>query len=654
MKMQTIASSYSFSPKTLRFKKKPKPIVLNKQNKKFLGNLSYSNKTLETIPLYRSGLSIDRDKKLKTSIKFFSNLKKKKHDPDFLATLYSSNNFENTEKDMSTKFNIYTHLSQKQKERIKLIFKNVPRNISITTNESQIGSSYSDPFNSQKVLNLNKDVYNAVSNIRIENQFESFNKKIEEINKKKKIIKLMPKIRISKLTTIPYLKSFYKINTSNSIIGTIRTDSKKNNKKPTITRLNSRKTSINKIPSINNINDINKIKDYNKKTISMIPREKLSTDLKCIFNIIHTQYHPSSRGLFSLITTEDGTIYIFGGYQSKSYSDLWKCYFKRKRNLSDFSQKEIELILKWEKVNILNNENPLPRYGHSIIYFQDNLYIYGGVINGNLYNVNESLCIFDITKNNFYYPDNIKNKIQPRKNHIGIGIGSTMLIHGGINNEGEFLNDLNIYDILKKKWFPLDYKNTLKIPKIAYHSCCLVIKNPSIKFNKGFHIYKYPEGTISKFKGNKPKIEGIYIFGGIEENGNFFNDLWLIRIGIKPVDILKIPFKSFSPCGRINCGITFFNPLNFLVIYGGRNEKCILNDIWVFDLENFIWIKPNYDQDNCRAVCEHCFFENGDKIFILGGYGNFGFEKFDFYTFEFDALQENDNKKVNSNSLFKN
>ena len=38
----------------------------------------------------------------------------------------------------------------------------------------------------------------------------------------------MPKIRISKLTTIPYLKSFYKINTSNSIIGTIRTDSKKN------------------------------------------------------------------------------------------------------------------------------------------------------------------------------------------------------------------------------------------------------------------------------------------------------------------------------------------------------------------------------------------------------------------------------------------
>ena len=107
---------------------------------------------------------------------------------------------------MSTKFNIYTHLSQKQKERIKLIFKKVPRNISVTTNESQIGSSYSDPFNSQKVLNLNKDVYNAVSNIRIENQFESFNKKIEEINKKKKIIKLMPKIRISKLTTIPYLK----------------------------------------------------------------------------------------------------------------------------------------------------------------------------------------------------------------------------------------------------------------------------------------------------------------------------------------------------------------------------------------------------------------------------------------------------------------
>ena len=30
-------------------------------------------------------------------------------------------------------------------------------------------------------------------------------------------------------------------------------------------------------------------------------------------------------------------------------------------------------------------------------------------------------------------------------------------------------------------------------------------------------------------------------------------------------------------CGRINCGITFFNPSNFLVIYDGRNEKGIGN-----------------------------------------------------------------------------
>ena len=42
----------------------------------------------------------------------------------------------------------------------------------------------------------------------------------------------------------------------------------------------------------------------------MISRDKLSNELKIIFNIIHSQYHPSSRGLFSLSTTENGTIYI--------------------------------------------------------------------------------------------------------------------------------------------------------------------------------------------------------------------------------------------------------------------------------------------------------------------------------------------------------
>ena len=624
--MQTITSSYSFSPKSLRFQKFRKPLLYHRPQRSFMGSTSYSNKTLETIQFYRSGLS--HNKKLSSSIKFFSNLEKKKQSNDFLTTLYSQNNFENAEREISTKYNIYTSLSEIQKERIKLIFKKVPRNISITTSESNYGSSYSDPFNSQKVLNLNKEVYNAVSNIRIENQFDSFNKKIKEINRKKQIIKLMPKIRISKLTSIPFLKNYKEKNT---ITGTITIDSKINKKKES-------KISLKKIPIIENMKKI-------RNNYRMISRDKLSNELKIIFNIIHSQYHPSSRGSFSLSTTENGTIYIYGGYQSKSFSDLWKCNIKKKED-------ENQILLSWEKINE-KEENSFSRYGHSMTYYQDNLYIFGGNIikNGNLYsNKKICLCIFDLKKGIFFYPEN-NNYIPWRKNHIGIGIGNTILIHGGINEEGEFLNEIWIYEILRKKWSNLNYKNIIKIPKISNHSCALVLKNPSLKFHKDLNVYKFPEGNFNKFKGNKPKIEGIYIFGGIEENGNFYKDLWLIRIGNKPCEIGKIPFKGIGPCERINCGISFFNPLNFLVIYGGRNSNLILNDIWIFDLEYFNWIKPNYDQCNSRFVCEHSIFEYDDKIFVLGGSGNFGFEKFDFYTIEFDVYENNNNSDFLSNFL---
>ena len=59
-----------------------------------------------------------------------------------------------------------------------------------------------------------------------------------------------------------------------------------------------------------------------------------------------------------------------------------------------------------------------------------------------------------------------------------------------------------------------------------------MIKNQDLLFHNDLNIYKFPEGSISKNKGNKIKIEGIYIFGGIEKDGTFYSNLWLIRIGV--------------------------------------------------------------------------------------------------------------------------
>ena len=75
-----------------------------------------------------------------------------------------------------------------------------------------------------------------------------------------------------------------------------------------------------------------------------------------------------------------------------------------------------------------------------------------------------------------------------------------MLIHGGINEEGNFLNDIWLFDCLRYKWLPLNYRSLIKISKIAFHSSAFVIKNKSFLYHRDLNIYKFPEGTITKGK----------------------------------------------------------------------------------------------------------------------------------------------------------
>ena len=75
-----------------------------------------------------------------------------------------------------------------------------------------------------------------------------------------------------------------------------------------------------------------------------------------------------------------------------------------------------------------------------------------------------------------------------------------MLIHGGIDEEGNFLDDMWLFDCLRNKWFLLNYRNLIKKKKIAFHSSALVIKNKSFLYHRDLNIYKFPEGTITKGK----------------------------------------------------------------------------------------------------------------------------------------------------------
>ena len=546
-------------------------------------------------------------------------------DGDYISSLYSSYNQNYAEEELGNKYRLNSELNEFQKTTIQNFFRSSHKDNSILARSVDNKEMYKNPFKSQYALNFNNTIYKTLNNIRMESQFNSYSKRINEYHLKEKMIKLMPRITISKITS----ENNNKIKTSI--------------KKKFNSHIQRTKSQAEDLPTLN--------------SSKILPRDDLINNLSVHQNKIETLYHPTSRGQFSLCKTEDNLIYIFGGIQSKFLNDIWICSIGTKNITEQEIKKSKNKInseneyIKWRKIILSDDELPISRYGHSMTYYMNNLYIFGGILPRNIFrDQEENICIFDMKRENFYYPKCVNHKnVKFRRNHIGIGIGSTMFIHGGIDDDGNYLNDMWIFDCLKYKWSPLIYRNLIKIPKIAYHSSTLVIKNKSLFYHKDLNIYKFPESLISKGKIGKVKIEGIYIFGGIDKERNYYKKLWLIRIGVKPVDIVEIPTHGIEPLPRINCGMCFFNMLNLICLYGGKNDEInkgnLLNDIWFFDLENFNWIQASYDELNIFPIAEHVIVNDGNKILVLGGFSNDGYVKFDVNTIEFDFWNLTENEK---------
>jgi hypothetical protein len=525
-------------------------------------------------------------------------------------------------------------------------------------------------------------------------QCNQFFEKIKEINQKNYFLKKMPKIRVSKYSNHDTDFIFKNIKNSNNNILTISQNLLNNNNNNNSNNTNNNNSNNNENNNINNL--INNLKNNkNSKKLkhassinplenilgipnNLISRDKLFSALRIYSTKLSTQLHPSSRGKFSYIITEDYNLFIFGGIQSKSFNDLWQYNFSK--NI-------------WTKIEIFS-ELPLARYAHSMSFYNDNIYIFGGTISLQqllIHNRENNITIFDMKNKKYYFPFCYNSRNVPwRRNHIGIGIGNTKLIYGGINDEGEILNDMWVFEYSKLKWNPLEYRTLIEIPSLAYHNCCLVVKNRAIIYHNDFSVYKIPEGSINKNVKNKPKIEGVYIFGGISDKNheynvknkkkknnmnniniinnenennnnenntnlktNYFKDLFVIKIGTKPVDIFRIPTKGKLPLPRIDFSMSYYNYLNFLVIYGGKYEGIIINEIMFLDLETLSWIRPLYDENDIKKITENVIISINEKIYILGGLGNEGFEKFEFNIINFDIF-ENSYNNNNLNEIMAN
>ena len=696
-----------------------------------INSLSEKNIFVNEKKLYLDKI-IDNDRK--TAGEFFmdsfrnNNLKmfSKKNRKDFYEKYNINNQLTIAEE---IKINDIINRNKKNNIYLNSIFKSMNTEDSfdapthIYTSERQ----YKNPYDSCKEMKIKNQILKVMENLNINYQCEKFQKEYNnacELNTQKnqmRNLKIIPKkkLKIFKgFNAEHYLKNL----NSNELSLEDNLNSRKKNKKAQIFFFHKPQTIYARGEDLNEV-------------------ELKVEHFPCI-------YHPELRSKTAICFNEEkGQIFLFGGLEGKKLSDLWQFNFE-------------QIKMGWKKIYEPNDysdyvNEPLPRFGHTMHFYNDKIYLIGGEFtNWKMNELKEGImCFYDVQKNTWdmmkYIYDfkwynkkkqerkaTLKNKIltfneiskslkntnnnknininqnelketainslnkkyskvinnqliekqiltleklnekynnrkskinkendklkltmrikkynnnineidesyiypELRRYHISLLIGTHIFLYGGETPSNKCLNDCWIYDLINQKWSLLEYIGRYP-PPLCCHSACLVLEQNQL-INEALNVYYKP---LSEQKTlHLLKSDGVFFFGGYNENKIPTNLFFKMEIGVKPV-LFEIPkTKGMPPSPRIEATMNFNSENNLIVIHGGRNDlkNEVYNDIILLDMENMCWIHTKFWGEKPLHRSEHNAVVLSNKLFIFGGINNAKFINFDFTIFNLDFFAQ--------------
>ena len=582
----------------------------------------FKNPRIEIIKILLNETLSDKDIFNKTFSKNFVNSEEYKS----LNNIYKENHIE--------KINL---VLEKNNKLLKKYF----INNNISNSEKIYLNSIKNRTNSALNLDLkrNKSTSNVNNNIQIlsnnyyfQNQYESF--KSLKLNKKLHD-KLLLNLDNEQIKV--YLKKFFNFEEEKlklALIPPFKSIPLGNLKKSKKEIYDFEHSLINNKVQIKNI-------CFNLNDKSKFTRKNLFIEYNCIYlkminNFLNT---PPSRSESQLIQYYDDfrneyVLILYGGMNFGRLDDIWEC------RISNYYDVNGNKKYRWNKINI-KGEKPQSRSGHTAKIYKNNIIIYGGIIEDEkTLHIKEDVLIYDINEKKFSN-DTCLNKqfVSWRKYHIAEIIGQFMLIYGGMDENGKILSEPWALDLYRMKWISPKFSNKSLFPKVYLHSSCQVF-NERIKFHPKFSLFKiYNEKEYINFL----KYEGIYIFGGINDEGKYMNDIYIIKRG-KPLHLFKPNTDGKPPSPRCQCTINFFEKLNCLIIYGGRNEymqsENFFNDFYFLDLERMLWISLEYNENiHNYPRCGHVAEIVDNELIIFGGYNDKFYLKSDLMICNLDIIE---------------
>ena len=528
--------------------------------------------------------------------------------------------FGKTQSELFSKFNISPNLTLREKNYLNSIKPKSSRKYNRVGITSPF-NFYHNQYDSFKSLQKNKNLFNIILLNQEKELIKNYLEKelIDEQNKIK--LKLMPKVHIIELSKF---------------------------KKEDDILVNMLSKNAEKDYSKENIESLNNFSDLNKLSRKELFDEYNFVYLKTINKFIST---PTSRQGAQMIFHYDeinncNKIILFGGVNIKSLNDIWEC--------SVITPNKIDKKYIWKKINI-TEDIPSPRNGHTMKIFQGNIFIYGGIVEDIQNKTREDILIYNINESKFSIDYTInKGGVGWRNYHIAEIVGPHMLIYGGADERGNILADPYALDLYDMKWIQAKF-NSFNLPKRKFHSSCQVFPQ-SKKYSNKFFLFKVYNDT-NIYNLSKILAEGIYIFGGINENLICCNDLLIIKRG-KPLQLFRGIAKGTPPAPRCQCSMDFFEKLNVVIIYGGRNEKNkdgpFFNDMFFLDVQTLSWINIEFNNDQAfppRGGHSSCLVDN--ELIIFGGKNENFFLKSDLLICNLDIIENYKYKKVSTTKMKK-
>lgn len=161
-------------------------------------------------------------------------------------------------------------------------------------------------------------------------------------------------------------------------------------------------------------------------------------------------------------------------------------------------------IKKWISLQ-LKDDQPDVRHGHVMINHNDEfVYLTGGMNDSRVY---DDLWILDLKKMKWKKIESNDVKPCARAAHGAVSINKFLYLFGGMDSDGNVLNDLWKYDIELNKWSIIEIFGYKPPPRLDFAYCKVEIKKN--------------EQYIKSY---------FFIHGGMDNEGNIFDDGFIILL----------------------------------------------------------------------------------------------------------------------------